>query len=433
MPQPTYEELQEQVDQLRQALEHQMRLPVPRADGIEMALEGLSLEITRLVNAKHRLSTFETVGKIAGLAHQVYLLSLLLRDLTMDDLADAEDMFPDDVQDQFRQHGQIIGGPMMNPYAEYYGNGGIRIGNRVRRARRRQARQRQAREGRNDDRFQVHRDRDGGLEMVDNHAERPLRVDDLNEFGARRHRRGRYDDENPDPYHHAQGFHRRQDDEDEPNYGLGAPYNAWAGDLRDEPGNPVPGFAGMMNGIVEVMERATGRDRERERVEGMFRKAQNLGGVIRDLKRERNDILTEHGDDHEELAALNARITKFKAQRSQLLEDLAALNAEQHVDEVDDTDVPDPPTVHDYLPRPPGPNGRQQPQGPQPPLANHECTKCDQVQGPYWRDEDGDPMPCDVCGAPMKRVESKAEVRHDEHPGNFTAEPPLDAAQEQTR
>jgi len=378
---PSYEALEEQIEQLREALARQMRLPVPRADGIDMALEGLSLEITRMVNGKHRLTTFETVGKVAGIAHQIYLLRLLMRDLSLDDLTDAEDMFPEDLDANLggRRYGN-----MANPYAAYdpVNRGEMRrVAARVRRAR---IRRRAGRRGH------------GGLDDLIDEAN--VRVDDVL---RRDQRRG-----NPDPYHHAQGY-GRQDDDDEPNFGLGAPYNAWAGDVRDEPGNPVAGWAGMMNGIVEVLDRQTGQDRERKRVEGMFLKVRNLGQVIRDLKAERNELQREHGDDHPELPKLNADITRFKAQRAELLERVAALSAEQHVDDLSEPE--------DDLRPPPKRTA---------PVANHACTKCDQVQGPFWIDEDGDPMPCDICGAPMKRVEDADDVGHHEPNGPCRPQPP---------
>lgn len=265
---------------------------VKSKDGLDQAIEGLSLEIQRLLARPKTLTTFETVQQVASVGHQVLLLRALLRDMSVDEL--AEDALPEDIANLFQgganvQYGGFVG-------ACYPGGGGglaNRVGRRI-----------QARNPRRRMNAGAHV---GGAIIGNNQG---------------------------DVYHHPYGYGAR-----------GAPFDADEGDLDDtEPPDPQDAYAVV--GKLQVL--------------------------LRELKGERAEMMRVHGDEHPELAELNARITQFKKR------------LDEHMDQI----------LQDVTPR--SKSGR-----PAAARGGLRCTQCDQTQNQFWRHEDGTPMPCDICGAPM--------------------------------
>lgn len=295
-------------------------LPVLAEDGLEKAIEGLSLEINKLLAAPKNMITFETVQQIAGVGQQVILLRTLLRDVSVDDLAD--DALPEDIADLFQNQGDIQG----RGINQYQGGrrGGIarRVGARIGRARHQNPHRR------------------GGAVVGNGNVAMG------NQGGNHQNYEGHgYGEMHP--------------------MGGGAPFNAPQADFEDGD-------------------------------ESAYAAARELRGLIKDLKDERATLMREHGDDHHELASLNARITKLKGRLDRLMGWLLD-EPGPGSDAVPDptvTPAPSPATTPT-----PDNTAQAEPEPERPPLS---CTNCDQVQNRFWRDGDGDPLPCDICGSPMR-------------------------------
>ena len=302
-------------------------LPVLAEDGLEKAILGLALEINKLLAAPKNMMTFETVQQIAGVGHQVVLLRTLLRDVSVEDLAD--DALPEEIAGLFQnQDGNYGGGGIIGPYVGgNIGRGGLagRVGARIQRAR-----------GRNQAR------RGGGAVAAGN----PIV----------------HNQRNQDAYHQPDGYGGPPIQP----MGQGAPFNAPQADFEDGD-------------------------------ENAYAAARELRGLIKDLKDERAALMRENGDDHPELPGLNARITKLKDRLDRLMGWLLDEPASDAVT------TPAHPAQADPEPKP-----EQEPET-QVDRAPLSCTNCDQVQNQFWRDGDGNPLPCDICGSPMRDDQAPPE------------------------
>ena len=324
------EVLRSEIDRLKKVPESEEEtLPAISEDGIDMALKGLSLEVMRQVAGRPTMNTFDAVKQISQIGHQIVLLRTLLRDLTIQDLEAGEGMFPDEIAVNYQEAAGYYG----NNYVCGPGVGGNDLEARVARRVRARGARRFNIEGAAEGQVLGQVDRMGNLHQQ------------MNVGGVRAN------PQNPDPYHNAQGYGRR-------NEGRGAPYTAWAGDIREED------------------ELAANLDRARD-----------IGVEINALKTRRNELAREN-DNHPDLAGLNAMVTRLKNQRREILNEIAGKNAEPEKPEAPKKEEGEPHVVHDC-----------------------DNEGCDQIQGPFWRTADGDPMDCDVCGSPMTQKEVKDEPR----------------------
>jgi len=336
--QMSYEQLVAECERLNAEIERMKRLPVPAPEqlgGIEMALKGLTKEIEGQLEGRPTIGTFQTIQQLCGLAQEVVWFRTLLRDVTMEDFED-EDIDPDDPNMGYC-------GPNFA-----YGNGRFGVQQRARRRVRRVAREQNP------------------VVVPGRHVNFAAGPGVAGPVGPN--------------HEHPQGFGRRN--------GLGAPYNAWAGDVRDAPGNPLAGVAGLFNGLIEVMEGQNAKTDERAAKRARYQQYKNVSDLLRTLKRERAALIRDKGDEdtNEELVKLNERVDKLQKKRDELLDQITEDEPDDQVE-----DVTAPKTVEDYLREVPG---------------NHVCTnpECDQVQNSRWHTADGTPMDCDICGAPMQRV-----------------------------
>lgn len=85
-PDATLSELQDEVTRLRAELELRPQLPAKNSNGIDAAIEGLALEMGRLLAGPKTLATFNAIQRVAMTAGDVLCLRPLLGDISMKDL-----------------------------------------------------------------------------------------------------------------------------------------------------------------------------------------------------------------------------------------------------------------------------------------------------------------------------------------------------------